>query len=44
MPSPLHRLRATGEEVVMKSALKHVRYVLGSMSAVLFASVGGSNF
>jgi len=28
----------------MKSALKHVRYVLGSMSAVLFAAVGGSNF
>jgi hypothetical protein len=39
---------STGEyperEVAMKSALKHVRYVLGSMSAVLFAAVGGSNF
>jgi len=31
----------------MKSALrtvKHVRYVLGSMSAVLFSSVSGSTF
>jgi len=28
----------------MKSAFKHVRYVLGSLSAVLFASVNGANF
>jgi hypothetical protein len=33
-----------GKEVAMKSALKHVRYVLGSLSAVLFASIGGGNF
>jgi hypothetical protein len=25
-------------------SIKHVRYVLGSMSAVLFASVGGDTF
>ena len=31
----------------MKSVIrsvKHVKYVLGSMSAVLFADIGGSNF
>jgi hypothetical protein len=25
-------------------SVKHVRYVLGSMSAVLFSSVGGNTF
>jgi hypothetical protein len=33
-----------GREVAMKSTLKHVRYVLGSLSAVLFASINGGNF
>ena len=28
----------------VKSSVKHMRYVLGSLSAVLFASVSGSNF
>ena len=26
------------------SSVKHVRYVMGSLTAVLFASVSGSNF
>jgi hypothetical protein len=37
-------LRDQGEEVTMKSALKHVRYVLGSMSAVLFSAASGATF
>jgi hypothetical protein len=36
--------RGLGEEVTMKSALKHVRYVLGSMSAVLFSAASGATF
>jgi len=28
----------------MKEALKHVRYVLGSMSAVLFSASAGATF
>jgi len=28
----------------MKAAFKHVRYVLGSLSAVLFASSAGADF
>jgi len=36
-----------GEEVAMRSfvrSVKHVRYVLGSMSAVLFSSPTGGSF
>jgi hypothetical protein len=28
----------------VKSSVKHVRYVLGSLSAVLFASASGGSF
>jgi len=28
----------------MKAAFKHARYVLGSLSAVLFASAAGADF
>jgi hypothetical protein len=28
----------------LKSSVKHARYVMGSLTAVLFASVGGGNF
>jgi hypothetical protein len=44
MPPDRIGSQLSGEEVAMKSALKHVRYVLGSVSAVLFASVSGGNF
>jgi hypothetical protein len=37
-------LEDQGEEETMKSALKHVRYVLGSMSAVLFSASAGATF
>jgi hypothetical protein len=35
-----------GEEVAMKfvRSVKHVRYVLGSLSAILFASTAGATF
>jgi hypothetical protein len=35
--------RAPGEEVRM-SSLKHLRYVLGSLSAVMFAAVSAGTF
>jgi hypothetical protein len=45
MSNPLSKgPRVPGEEVTMKSALKHVRYVLGSMSAVLFSASAGATF
>jgi hypothetical protein len=28
----------------VKSSVKHVRYVLGSLTAVLFSAVSGANF
>jgi hypothetical protein len=28
----------------LKSSVKHARYVMGSLTAVLFAAVGGGNF
>jgi hypothetical protein len=28
----------------LKSSIKHARYVMGSLSAVLFATVAGGNF
>jgi hypothetical protein len=31
-------LRASGEEGTMRSTVKHLRYVLGSLSAVLFSA------
>lgn len=30
--------------LTVKSSVKHVRYVLGSLTAVLFSAVAGANF